>query len=122
MPLAVNVRHVDEITIVDLAGRLASGKSLVIFREAIHELLKGKRKRFLINLQTVTYVDFKGAEELISGAETARRRGGDLKIFKPNRRAVHLFRFITAFFAFIETFEKGDEEEAIASFHQPTAR
>jgi len=65
MEMKLSRRRSDGISVVDLAGRITSGDSLAVFREAIRdEVAKGNNK-ILINLQEVSYIDSSGLGELV---------------------------------------------------------
>ena len=72
--------------ILDLKGRLTAGLGDQILRDAIDELLAEGRRRILLNLSEVSFVDSAGVGELVAGLKTARRFGADLKLLNVGER------------------------------------
>jgi anti-anti-sigma factor len=109
----VEVRQVQDVVILDLKGRLTAGLGDQILREAIDELLAEERKKILLNLSDVAFVDSAGIGELVSGLKTARRFGADLKLLNVGERVYSTLDMARL----LPTFEiYGDEAEALGSF------
>lgn len=109
----VEVRQIKDVMILDLKGRLTAGLGDQILREAIDELLAENRKKILLNLSDVAFLDSAGVGELVSGLKTARRFGADLKLLNVGERVystLDMARLLPTF----ETFH--DEGSAVASF------
>ena len=65
MEMKLTRRQSEGISIMDLGGRITSGDSLTMFRDAIRdEVAKGNNK-ILINLEQVSYIDSSGLGELV---------------------------------------------------------
>jgi len=114
----VEVRQTNDVVILDLKGRLTAGLGDQILREAIDELLAEGRRRVLLNLSAVAFVDSAGVGELVAGLRTARRFGAELKLLNVGDRVystLDMARLLPTF----ETYQ--DEAEAIRSFGSPTA-
>lgn len=78
MGFSASTRQFGQVTVVDVRGRFT-----LIEGEAIHELLmdlfRDGRKKILLNLRDVTYLDSSGLGQLVRGLLTARRHGAELK-------------------------------------------
>jgi anti-sigma B factor antagonist len=109
----VEVRQSQDVVILDLKGRLTAGLGDQILREAIDELLAENRRRILLNLSEVAFLDSAGVGELVSGLKTARRFGAELKLLNVGDRVYSTLEMARL----LPTFEiYSDEEEAIRSF------
>jgi len=109
----VEVRQSREVVILDLKGRLTAGLGDQILRESIDELLAENRRKILLNLSEVAFLDSSGIGELVSGLKTAHRFGADLKLLNVGERVystLDMARLLPTF----EIFK--DEEEAVRSF------
>ena len=109
----VEVRQTKEVVILDLKGRLTAGLGDQILREAIDELLAEGRRRILLNLSEVSFLDSAGVGELVAGLRTARRFGAELKLLNVGDRVystLDMARLLPTF----ETYK--DEGEAVRSF------
>jgi anti-anti-sigma factor len=109
----VEVRQIQDVVILDLRGRLTAGLGDQILRDAIDELLAENRRKILLNLSEVAFVDSAGIGELVAGLKTARRFGADLKLLNVGERVystLDMARLLPTF----ETFH--DESAAVRSF------
>ena len=113
----VEVRQTKDVVILDLKGRLTAGLGDQILREAIDELLAEGRRRILLNLSEVSFLDSAGVGELVAGLKTARRFGAELKLLNVGDR-VYSTLDMTRLLPTFETYQ--DEAEAIRSFGPPT--
>jgi anti-sigma B factor antagonist len=112
----VEVRQTKDVVILDLKGRLTAGLGDQILREAIDELLAEGRRRILLNLSEVAFLDSAGVGELVAGLKTARRFGAELKLLNVGDRVystLDMARLLPTF----ETYD--DEAAAIRSFGGP---
>ena len=109
----VEVRQIQDVMILDLKGRLTAGLGDQILRDAIDELLAEGRRRVLLNLSEVAFVDSAGVGELVAGLKTARRFGAELKLLNLGERVYSTLDMARL----LPTFETYDEEgEAVRSF------
>ncbi len=109
----VEVRQVQEVMILDLKGRLTAGLGDQILRDAIDELLAENRKKILLNLSALAFLDSAGVGELVAGLKTAKRFGAQLKLLNLGDRVystLDMARLLPTF----ETYD--DEAEAVRSF------
>jgi anti-sigma B factor antagonist len=113
----VEVRQNKDVVILDLKGRLTAGLGDQILREAIDELLAEGRRRILLNLSEVAFLDSAGVGELVAGLKTARRFGAELKLLNVGDRVystLDMARLLPTF----ETYR--EEAEAVRSFTDPS--
>ena len=110
----VEVRERSGVVIVDLKGKLTSGLGDQILRESIDELLAEGKKKILLNLSEVSFVDSAGVGELVAGLRTAKRFGAALKLLNATERVqgtLYMARLLPIFELY------GDETEAVATFN-----
>ncbi|HJQ27429.1 MAG TPA: STAS domain-containing protein [Blastocatellia bacterium] len=111
--LTINQRQADDVTILDLSGRITIGEGSVQLREAVKDLLGSGKKKILLNLGDVSYVDSSGIGELVSSYTTTSNQGGQLKLLNLGKKIKDLL-MITKLLTVFQTYE--DEQEAVASF------
>lgn len=111
--LTINERQNGDVTILDLSGKITIGEGSVQLREAVRKLLEEGKKKILLNLGNVTYVDSSGIGELVSSYTTTSNHGGQLKLLNLTKKIRDLL-MITKLLTVFETFD--DEASAIASF------
>jgi anti-anti-sigma factor len=72
MDLTTLSRHVSDVTIIDIAGRVVLGGESAILRSLVCELLDKGHKKIVFNLGDVHYIDSSGLGHLISAHTTGR--------------------------------------------------
>jgi anti-sigma B factor antagonist len=111
--MKVDVRHVDDVIIVDLEGRLVMGVGDELLRDVMNELVAEDWKKILLNLRRVTIIDSSGIGEVVSGWKLARRFGASVKLLRPAPQ-VERSLTLTQLLPLLEVFD--NESEAVASF------
>jgi anti-sigma B factor antagonist len=109
----IEVRQAKEVMILDLKGRLTAGLGDQILRDAIDELLAEGRRRILLNLSEVSFLDSAGVGELVAGLKTSRRFQAELKLLNVGERVYSTLDMARL----LPTFEiYNDESEAVRSY------
>ena len=113
MNMKANSRQVDGVTILDLSGRITLGEGSVALRDSLHDLAAQGKKRILLNLADVNYIDSSGLGALVSGYTSITGQGGQVKLLNLTKK-VHDLLQITKLITVFEVHE--DEAAAIKSF------
>ena len=111
--LDVKERQAGDVTILDLSGAVRIGEGSIALRDAIRELAGQGKKKLLLNLAGVNYVDSSGIGELIANYTTVSRQGGQLKLLNLTDRIQNLL-VITKLLTVFDVYE--NEPEALKSF------
>lgn len=111
--LFATIREVNEITIVDLSGRISLGEGSALLRKTVRDLLENGQNKILLNLGDVNYIDSSGIGELVSGFTAVRSRNGELKLLNLTKK-VHDLLQITKLFTVFDVYS--DEGTAVRSF------
>lgn len=111
--IKVNCRRIDNVTVVDLGGRITLGDGSTTLRDTVRSLLTKNEKWILLNLGDVSYIDSSGLGELVSGFTQVRKAGGDLKLLHLTRKVRDLLQ-ITKLYTVFDV--QDDEARAIAAF------
>jgi anti-sigma B factor antagonist len=106
-------RQVGDVTVIDAAGRITLGEGASAFRDYIRDLASKGKKKMLLNLSEVSYIDSSGIGEMVSGFTTVTNNGGQLKLIGLSKRVKDLLQ-ITKLYTVFEAFD--DETEAVRSF------
>jgi len=125
MTMKCEIRQRDDVTVVDLTGRftlaeviaLGRGSDLVL-GETIRDMCRKGRKKLLLNLAGVTYMDTSGLGQLLGTLTSARRQGVELKLLRPSKQLLELLKLskLDTVFDIME-----EEAAAIASFSRGAA-
>jgi len=111
--LNIKERQSGDVTVLDLSGKVTIGEGSVQLREAVRKLLDDGKKKILLNLGDVAYVDSSGIGELVSSYTTTNNQGGQLKLLNLTKKIQDLL-MITKLLTVFETFD--NEAAAVASF------
>jgi len=111
--LSIKDREVGDVTILDLSGKITIGEGSVQLREAVRRLLDDGKKKILLNLGEVAYVDSSGIGELVSSYTTTNNQSGQLKLLNLTKKIQDLL-MITKLLTVFETFDS--EASALQSF------
>src|SRR6266513_3654948 len=78
--LDLKERQAGDVTILDLSGEVRIGEGSITLRDTIRNLADQGKKKLLLNLRGVKYIDSSGIGELIANYTTVSRQGGQLKL------------------------------------------
>ena len=106
-------RTVSDITVLDLKGKMTLGEGDELLKDKINSLLAQGKKKLVLNLEGVPYIDSAGLGEIVRTFTTVSRQGGSLKLLNLTKRIEDLLS-ITKLLTVFETFDT--EAEAIKSF------
>ena len=111
--LNINERQAGDVTVLDMSGKITIGEGSVALRTAIRRLLEEGKKRILLNLAQVSYIDSSGIGELVSSFTAVKKEGGHLKLLKLTQKIQDLLA-ITKLLTVFDTYDS--EQEAVQSF------
>ncbi|MGH9198179.1 MAG: STAS domain-containing protein [Acidimicrobiia bacterium] len=111
--MQIEERVVDQVTILDLKGKMTLGEGDELLKEKINTLLQQNKKHLLLNLEGVPYIDSAGLGEIVRTYTTVSRQGGKLKLVNLTKRITDLLS-ITKLLTVFETFDS--VPEAVKSF------
>jgi anti-sigma B factor antagonist len=107
------IRQIEDITILDVSGRITVGEGNVILRDTLRQLMEKGSRKILLNLHEVGYVDSSGIGELVKSYTTVKNQGGQMKLVNLSNR-VHDLLQLTRLAAVFDI--QADEASAIQSF------
>lgn len=113
MPLKIESREVAHVTILDVKGRIVLGDEIGELRDTVHRLVEEGKKKIILNLADVDYIDSSGVGELVGCFTTVRNAGGELKLLKLSQKVqdvLHVTKLYTVFDI------REDEFTAVKSF------
>ncbi|MGO8736542.1 MAG: STAS domain-containing protein [Terriglobia bacterium] len=113
MALHIVEKDLSGVTVLMLVGRLALGEESNQLRAKIKEALAQGRKRLVLDLGNVNYIDSAGLGTLVAGYTSSQSQGAGMKLAnltKRFREQLSITKLVTVFEVF------GNVEEAIRSF------
>jgi anti-anti-sigma factor len=114
--LQVTVHGFGEVTVFDVDGRLTLGDPISQLNDEVRPMLGAGRKKIILNLAKVSYVDSAGMGALVGILKAAREVGGQLKLSSLTLKV----RVLLETADLDRVFEiYPDEASAMLSFDQP---
>jgi anti-sigma B factor antagonist len=111
--LRMTDRDVNGITVVDIEGRIVLGEESNSFREHVKNLLAAGKKKIVLNMSNVSYIDSAGLGTLVATFHSARSQGATLKLANLGskfREVLQVTKLMTVF----DTYD--NEATAVQSF------
>jgi anti-sigma B factor antagonist len=111
--LNIKERQAGDVVILDMDGKITIGEGSVALRTAIRRLLEEGKKKILLNLAGVGYIDSSGIGELVSSYTAIGKENGQLKLLNLTQKLQDLLA-ITKLLTVFDVYES--EAEALNSF------
>lgn len=113
MALRMAERDVNGVTVLDIDGRVVLGDESNSFREKVKSLLASGKKKIVLNLQNVSYIDSAGLGTLVATYTSARSQGATLKLANLGAKFKEVLQ-VTKLMTVFDTYDS--EAAAIQSF------
>lgn len=123
MSVAVAIHEVDGVSVVGLTGRIILGEESFALREAVQSLMTAGKKKVVLNMSDVTYIDSAGLGILVACYVSAKKQGALIRLCSLGnkfREVLQLTRLLTIFDVYetlaaaIESFREGSVKTAMA--------
>jgi anti-sigma B factor antagonist len=111
--LKIHAREVEDVTIVDISGRIVLGEETSTLRKTVRDLIDKGKKKIVLNLADVHYIDSSGVGELVASYTAVRNAGGELKLLNLTKK-VHDLLQVTKLYTIFDI--KDNEFMAVKSF------
>ncbi|MBM3319988.1 MAG: STAS domain-containing protein [Candidatus Eisenbacteria bacterium] len=106
-------RDIRDVTVLELSGKLMGGEDAATFQNLVKQLLADGRKKILLNLGNLSWINSTGLGILISGYTSVKNGGGVLKLASVAER-IESVLMITKLSTVFETYPT--EDEALVTF------
>lgn len=113
MPLNITSGEVNGVDVLWLTGRIVLGEETVVLREKVKGLLGQGKKKLVLDLKKVTFIDSSGLGALVAAHMSAKTSGASLRLCNLGSGAnelLQLTRLVTLFEV------SNSEAEAVSSF------
>jgi len=113
VPLKITSREVNNVIVLDLEGKLILGEECNALREQVKQFLAANKKKILLNLGNVSFIDSAGVGTLVSVFTSTKAQEGELKLVNLTKKfyeTLQVTRLLTVFEVFT------NEAAAFASF------
>ena len=106
-------REVDDVMILEPKGKIMGGPDATMLHDQLHDFIKENKRKVVIDLAKVDWMNSTGLGILISGLTTMRNNDGELKLANVTEKIESLLT-ITKLITVFECFDTVDE--AVKSF------
>jgi anti-sigma B factor antagonist len=111
----VTNREVDGVSILALEGRIVLGEESNALREGVKGLLANNKKKIVLNMDNVTYIDSAGLGTLVAAHHSARSQNAALKLSNLGSKFQEVLQ-VTKLLTVFEVYDS--EAAAIRSFQK----
>ena len=116
--MEIDKRHVNDITILDLKGRLTVDDGAELLRDTVASIIFQGDRKVVLNLAGVPYMDSGGLGELVRCSLIVKRDNGAVRLVNLTSRITDLLT-ITRLLVIFDTYDS--EAAALESFGNPDA-
>ena len=113
MALKITTREVDGVTVAALDGRIVLGEESNALREKIKSLVADGKKKIVLNMDNITFIDSAGLGTLVAAHHSAKAQGAGLKLCHLGTKFQEVLQ-ITKLMTIFDVYNT--EAEAVASF------
>jgi anti-sigma B factor antagonist len=118
MSVKVTIQEVDGVSLVGLNGRIVLGEESVALRETVKGLMAAGKKKVVLNMSNVTYIDSAGLGILVATYVSAKTQGASIRLCALG----HKFREVLQITRLLTIFDVYDTQAAaIGSFLENNA-
>lgn len=113
MALKMTSREVNGVTVVAMDGRIVLGEESNSLREKVKSLLAEGKKKIVLNMSNVTFIDSAGLGTLVATHHSAKTQGATMKLCHLGAKfqeVLQITKLLTVFDV------SNNEAAAIASF------
>jgi anti-sigma B factor antagonist len=106
-------KEISGVSVVALNGRIVLGEESTALRESVKSLLVAGKKRIVLDMSNVTYIDSAGLGILVAAHVSAQKQGASLHLSNLGNKfhdVLQLTRLLTVFNVY------NTQAEAISSF------
>jgi anti-sigma B factor antagonist len=111
--LRMTDQEVNGVTVLEIEGRIVLGEESNAFREKVKSLLAAGKKKIVLNLAQVGYIDSAGLGTLVATFHSARSQGATLKLANLGSKFKEVLQ-VTKLMTVFDTYD--NETAAIQSF------
>ena len=105
-------RVVGDVTVLALSGRMTRDQEYGVLKQRVWNLVHEGRRKLVLNLAAVSYMDSTCVGEIVSSLVTVRNSGGTLHLANLTQRIERIMT-LAGLMSVFQTF--GSEQEAVGS-------
>jgi anti-sigma B factor antagonist len=114
MTLKMTDREVNGVSVVELDGRIVLGEESTSFREKLKSLIAEGKKKIVLNMADIKYIDSSGLGTMVAAHLSAKNRGASVRLCHLGQK----FHEILQMTKLLTVFDVYDTEAAAISSFQ----
>jgi len=118
MTIRMTDREVDGVSVVELDGRIVLGEESNSFREKLRRLVAEGKKKIVLNMSEIKYIDSAGLGALVAVHISAKNQGASVRLCHLGKK-FHEVMQITKLLTVFDVYDT--EAAAISSFQSSLA-
>jgi anti-sigma B factor antagonist len=118
MTVKMTNREVDGVSVVELEGRIVLGEESTSFREKLKSMVAEGKKKIVLNMAEVKYIDSAGLGALVAAHISAKNQGASVRLCNLGKK-FHEVMQITKLLTVFDVYDT--EAAAISSFQTSLA-
>jgi anti-sigma B factor antagonist len=111
--LKMTTREVDGVTVIAMDGRIVLGEESNALREKVKALIAEGKKKIVLNMDNITFIDSAGLGTLVSAHHSAKAQGSSMRLCHLGTKFTEVLQ-ITKLLTIFDVYNT--EAEAVASF------
>ena len=103
MSVKVTIQEVDGVSVVGLNGRIVLGEESGALRETVKSLMAAGKKKVVLDMSNVTYIDSAGLGILVAAHVSAKTQGASIRLCalgQKFREVLQITKLLTVFEVF----------------------
>ncbi|MEA2030615.1 MAG: STAS domain-containing protein [candidate division Zixibacteria bacterium] len=113
--MRLSYREQDGIVVLEPKGKIMGGPDATLLNDKLHEIINAEKKKVVVDLSKVDWMNSTGLGILISSYSTLRNNNGELKLANVTEKIQSLLSITKL----VTVFDSHDSvEDAISSFEQ----
>ncbi|MBI4853820.1 MAG: STAS domain-containing protein [Acidobacteria bacterium] len=113
-PTKCRAQKIGKVNVLKVTGRLTPDENDDVILSTVKQLAEAGEKDFLIDLNSVNYINSTGVGTLIHCYRLAQSKGGNLKLLNPSQSVTHIIQ-VSKLDSIFEVYQ--DQNLAIESFN-----
>ncbi|HTP80463.1 MAG TPA: STAS domain-containing protein [Bacteroidota bacterium] len=79
-------KDIRKVTVIELSGNVMGGPDATMLNDQLRKLIEGNKKKIVVDLKDVKFINSSGLGMLIGGLTTLRNSGGELKLARASKK------------------------------------
>ncbi len=80
------------VTVIELTGNVMGGPDATSLNDQLHQLIDENKKKIVVDLDEVKFINSSGLGMLIGGLTTLRNSGGEMKLARASKKIEELLK------------------------------